>query len=138
MRRDTFRYIESEVYSYHDTLKEIKLVEYELLNDSKTAYDDVQSGRTSVRTITDSTAKKATALIDNRRLTRMRDKTGAIQEAYENMIPEKRELIRLYYWEKPGELTWEGVAKELNIGRRTAIRWRKTFIHEVGRRLGEN
>lgn len=138
LRKSTFKYIEREVYDLHDTLKRIKELEYEILNETENAgYDDIGKGKSSVMTISDITAKKATALVEDRRLKRLREKANAILKVYDEMIDEKKKLVSLYYWERPGELTWDGVAKELHISRRTALRWREAFIYAVAEELGE-
>ena len=137
LERHKFKYIEGEIYRFHDTLKEIKLIEYEILHDYSTHTDDPQAGRTSVRTITDTTAIKATELVEHKRLKRMKEKVDAILKVYNSLPEEKKSLIKLYYWDRPGELTWEGVAKELNMGRATAIRWRNAFVHKVAEEMGE-
>ena len=134
----TFKYIEKEIYSLHDTLKEIKLIEYEILHGTDVDTDSPQPGRTSVRTINDTTAIKATELVEHKRLKRMKEKADAILKVYNSLPEEKKRLIELYYWDRPGELTWEGVAKELNMGRATAIRWRNSFVLKVAEEMGES
>lgn len=137
LKKATFKYIESEVYHLQETLHEIKMLENEIIHGSSIDLDSPRPGRNSVRNISDSTAQKATALSEHVSLKRMNEKTQAILNIYNKLIPEKKELIKLYYWERPGELTWDGVAKKLNIGKRTAIRWRKSFIYDVAKELGE-
>lgn len=134
----TFKYIEKEIYSLHDTLKEIKLIEYEIVHGTDIDIDSPQPGRTSVRTINDTTAIKATELVEHKRLKRMKEKVDAILKVYNSLPEEKKRLIELYYWDRPGELTWEGVAKELNMGRATAIRWRNSFVLRVAEEMGES
>ena len=134
----TFKYIEKEIYSLHDTLKEIKLIEYEIVHGNDIDTDSPQPGRTSVRTINDTTAIKATELVEHKRLKRMKEKVDAILKVYNSLPEEKKSLIKLYYWDRPGELTWEGIAKELNMGRATAIRWRNSFVLRVAEEMGES
>lgn len=134
----TFKYIEKEIYSLHDTLKEIKLIEYEIVHGNDIDIDGPQPGRTSVRTINDTTAIKATELVEHKRLKRMKEKVDAILKVYNSLPEEKKSLVKLYYWDRPGELTWEGIAKELNMGRATAIRWRNSFVLRVAEEMGES
>lgn len=134
----TFKYIEKEIYSLHDTLKEIKLIEYEIVHGNDIDIDSPQPGRTSVRTINDTTAIKATELVEHKRLKRMKEKVDAILKVYNSLPDEKKSLIKLYYWDRPGELTWDGIAKELNMGRATAIRWRNSFVLRVAEEMGES
>ena len=137
LKKATFKYIESEVYSLQETLREIDIIRYELLHSTDVDLDSPQPGRNSVRDITDETEVKATALVEHRKLNRLEKVTSAILKVYDNLIPEKQELIKLYYWKRPGELTWNGIAKKLHIGRATALRWRKAFIYDIAEELGE-
>lgn len=139
LRRKTFQYIESEVYNLHETLKEIELTETEVLHPFDEEPDDpgLISGKNSVRIPGDPTSKTATILVENRKLKRMKQVADAVLKTYSIMMPEKQEVIRIYYWDKPGELTWEGVAKETHTSRRTAIRWREKFIYDIANELGE-
>jgi len=138
LKRQTFKYIEREIYDLHDTIKEIKVIEYDIIHGNDTDIDSPQPGRTSVRTINDTTAIKATELAEHKRLKRMKEKVNAILKVYNSLPEEKKRLIELYYWERPGELTWDGVAKELHIGRATAIRWRNAFVKRVAQEMGES
>lgn len=137
LRKPTFKYIESEVFNLQDTLHEIDLMRYEIIHSTSIDLDSPQPGRNSVRNITNQTESKATALMTHKKLERLEEKSNSILKIYDGLIPEKQELIKLYYWKRPGELTWEGVAKEINIARSTAIRWRRTFIYDVAKELGE-
>ncbi|MFA1819019.1 transcriptional regulator [Virgibacillus oceani] len=139
LKRSTFKYIEAEVYNLHETLKEIELTESELLDPYEEEPDDptIVKGANSVRIPGDPTGKTATLLVEHKTLQRMKQVSGAIKKVYAGLIPEKQEVIKIYYWDKPGELTWDGVAKETDTSRRTAIRWRKHFIYEIAKELGE-
>ena len=138
LKRQTFKYIEREIYDLHDTIKEIKVIEYDIMHGSNIDVDSPKPGRTSVRPISDPTAVKATELVEHRRLKRMKEKVNAILKVYNSLPEEKKRLIELYYWERPGELTWDGIAKELNMGRATAIRWRNAFVKRVAQEMGES
>lgn len=140
MRRKTFQYIESEVYDLHDTLKKIKLKELEIIHPFDEEQNDpgVFAGSNSVRVPGDPTGKTASLLVEERQLARMRNVTNAIVKIFNNLIEEKQKVIKLYYWDKPGKLTWEGVGEETNTSRRTAMRWRKDFIESIASELGEH
>lgn len=99
--------------------------------------DSPQPGRNSVRNVTDETGVKAIALHEHKRLEKMERNSNAILKVYDNLIDEKKELVKLYYWKRPGELTWEGIAKEIHVSRITAIRWRKAFVYAIAKELGE-
>src|SRR5699024_2620897 len=137
LSKETFKYIEGKVYNIHSYLHEIDMMRYEILHGTGVDVDSPQPGRNSVRAITDEVERKAFDLVEHKKLKRYEQLTSAILKVYDSLIDEKQELIKLYYWQRPGELTWNGVAKELHIGRATAIRWRKAFIYEIAKELGE-
>ena len=134
----TFRYIESEIYAYQDTLKRIDMLRYQIIHETTNNDDEnVGAGSNSVRSNHSIPEQKATSLLTDKRLQRMQEKAKAIQKVYDGLLPEKQEVIKLYYWDRPGELTWEGVATKTNTSRATALRWRKQFVCDVAKELGE-
>ena len=138
LKRQTFKYIEQEIYDLHDTIKEIKAIEYDIIYGNIADSENPIPGRVSAREATDPTAIKATELVEHKKLQRMKEKVNAILKVYNSLPEEKKRLIELYYWERPGELTWDGIAKELHIGRATAIRWRNAFVKQVAQEMGES
>lgn len=126
-----FRHIESEIHSYHDTVKEIKKRREELL--SKPA-EELVGGRPN--TPGDPTGSIVSRLVDDKRLMELERIAYAIETVYNMLDNEHRELVRLYYWTKPQTLTWDGIALRLNVSRRTAIYRRKQIVQAVGERLG--
>ena len=135
MNKHQFNYLEETVRSYHDMIKQVKEIELEIIHSTPT-HDDIQAGRTNVRNNSDDTGDRATALVTDRRLCRLKEKVDAVKGAYESLIEEKQELIELYYWgNKRKNLT--GIAYDMNIHPRTAYRWRREFINKLARLLGE-
>ncbi|WP_165820894.1 transcriptional regulator [Pueribacillus theae] len=138
LKPSTFKYIESEIYSYHETVKHIELIEYEIEHSTTNNHDEnTNVGKNSVRANISPVERKVTALLEHKQLKRMYSITDAIKKIYERLDDDKKKLMNLYYWERPGELTWEGIAKECNIGRMTALRWRKQIVYAIAHELGE-
>lgn len=126
------------MFDYYDTLKRIELKQEEILHPFNEFPDEnTGAGSNSVMTISDPTAKTGSILAEEKELKRMREIVRAIHKVYHRLIDEKKEVIKLYYWDRPGELTWDGVAQETGTSRATALRWRKGFILKVARELGE-
>src|SRR5699024_9949014 len=96
LRAATFKYIESEVFHLHETLRMIDLIKHEIIHGTNRDIDSPQPGRNSVRNITDETAIKGTELYEHKRLREMEKKSKAILKVYNNLIDEKQELIDLY------------------------------------------
>lgn len=137
MKRHKLKYLESLVYEYKKTKREIKLLELDIIDEMDRSANDVEQGSSSVRKITDMTAIKANTLIEDKKLNRMRQVTEAIERVFNGIMEEKQDLIAFYYWEHPNKYTWDGVSIELCMSRSTAIRWRNGFIKELQKELGE-
>lgn len=135
MNRHTFNYLESITYAYHDTKRQIKEIEEELLYESK--WSDVKAGKVSVKEKVDTTAVKAAALVEDRRLKRLREQVDAVDRAYNSLIPEKQELVKLYYWDDPAPRPMNYYAEKLSLSVRTAYRWRREYIYRLAKELGE-
>src|SRR5699024_10839096 len=133
-----FKSIETKVYNYKKIKREIKMLELDIIDGGDRSADEIGSGKNSVRTITDMTAIKANTLIEDRRLSRMKQDTKAIESVFNSLLEEKQDLISLYYWEQPNKYTWVGVAGEMNTSRGKGIRWRNQFIKEETKGMGEN
>lgn len=138
IKKSTFKYIESEIYSYHDTLKQIESLRYEIIHQSHSSRDqNNEAGKSSVRNISNETERIGTALATDKRIERMHKITKSIKKVYDQLDSDKKRLMKLYYWDRPGELTWDGVARELSAGRMTVIRWRRQIVTAIAYELGE-
>lgn len=133
LRRGTFKHIEAELYAYQDTIKEISRLRDEILHASPEP-DRTGGGRSNMPS--DSTGLAATRLATNKRLNTLTEVAEAIKGVYDSLTPDKQKLVRLRYWTKPQLLTWDGVAMELHVSRRQAMRWRDEIVLAIALRLG--
>lgn len=134
LRKATFAHIESELYSYQETLKEIEFLKEEILFSKSSTDENTGGGRGS--TISKPTERTATRLLTNRRLTNLTEITNAIEKVYTGLPPDHQRLVRAKYWTRPQLKTWDGIAKELHINRATAFRWRDQIIYTIAEVLG--
>lgn len=135
LRRATFQHIESEMYSYHDTRKEIIRLKNEILYGSHGTVDEnVGGGRSNLPS--DPTGRTAVLLTSHKRLEQLQAISDAIETAYNALDPAKQKLVRLRYWARPQLLNWEGIASQLHVSRRQAMRWRDEIVHMIAIRLG--
>lgn len=134
LKRGTIKHIESEIYSYWDSMREVKAIRAALIARNPFLDENVGGGRSNLPG--DPTGSAAAALVSHARLQELERITGAIRAVYDQLPPEKKRLVELRYWTKPQTRTWEGIAQELNVGRRTAFRWRDEIIHAIAGRLG--
>lgn len=133
LKNGTFKHIESELYAYHETKKEIIRLKNDILHASR--QPDLSGGGRS-NWPGDPTGETATLLATHRRIEQLERIVEAIEAVYEALPREKQELVRLKYWTKPQTLTWDGIALKLHVSRRTAINWRDEIVFAIAERLG--
>ena len=132
LKKGTFKHIESELYAYEDTKREIEQIREEIIH--RTPLIDNPEGRAN--TPSDPTATTATLLMTHRRLDQLERIAKAIDQIYQELPDDKKKLIKLKYWTKPQTKTWEGIAQEINISRRQALRWRNEIVFAIADAIG--
>ncbi|WP_059050823.1 transcriptional regulator [Paenibacillus senegalimassiliensis] len=135
IKRGTFQHVESEIYAYHETRKEILRLKNEILHGGKSGEDEnVGGGRSNLPG--DPTGRTAVLLTSHKKLEQLQTIADAVEAVYRELTPEKQRLIRLRYWTRPQTLTWDGIAKEVPAHRATVIRWRNEIVKEVAIKIG--
>lgn len=132
--RATFLHIESELYAYHDTKKEIVRLRNEILYSTQARDENVGGGRSSLPS--DRTGQTAVLLMSSRKIDSLERIVEAIEWIVERLPDEKKRLIRLRYWDHSRKLTWDGIAAELHVSRRQAIRWRDGIVNLIAEKIG--
>lgn len=133
IKQGTFKHVESELYSYHETKKEIERLKKDILLSSSSP-DLTGGGRSNLPG--DPTGRTATLMMTHRKIEQLERIVEAIEEIYGQLSEEKKKMIKLRYWTKPRTLTWEGIAKEIPAHRATVIRWRNEIIKAIADKLG--
>lgn len=135
LRRDTYRYTESEIRMYPETVKEYNRRKLELLTDRKETDDAQSSSKPNI--ISNPTERYAIRLVEDRRLTRLRNVIDAVKDVYDASSEEHKRFIELNYWARPKALTIDGIALELNVSVRTLYRFRNEIVYNVSHLMGE-
>ena len=134
LRRGTFQHVESELYAYHDTRKEIVRLKNEILHAS--APPDENAGGSRGNMPGDPTGRTAVLMVTHRRIEQLERIVEAIESVVERLPEHKKQLVRLRYWDKPRTLTWDGIAMKLHISRRQAMRWRDEIVYDIAAKIG--
>lgn len=131
IEKSNFKLIESELYCYNETKKELEQLEEEIIEGSAFQEVCVQSGTTG-----DTTANKAVKLISSKAIIECERRIKAIDKTL--LILQQNEtklrLLQMKYFER--RYTDIGIQNELHISDRTFYRWRKEIIKLVGNYLG--
>lgn len=133
IKKGTFQHVESELYAYHETKKEIVRLKNDILYAS--ALPDLTGGGRG-NLPGDPTGRAATLMVTHKTIQELERIIEAIESVVERLPEKKRELVKLKYWTKPQTLTWDGIAMRLDVSRRQAINWRDEIIYAVSERLG--
>ena len=134
LQKSTFKHIEAEWYRYHDTLKEIENLRQEIIHSKNNPDENVGGGRSNIPG--QPTERIATRLTTHKKLKYLEEIVQAIQMVYNTLPDEYKKLVRLKFWSRNRQLTWDGVALELNVSKRQAMRWRDEIIQATGEVLG--
>ncbi|MCD7034321.1 transcriptional regulator [Metabacillus sp. GX 13764] len=134
VRKATFKHIESELFDYKDTIKEIEFLRQNIMFCKENDDENIGGGRSSF--ISSPTETIATRLTTHKRLTQLEEIAHAIEKVYTGLPETHRQLIQLKYWTKPQLKTWDGIASELHVSRRQAFNWRDEIINLLAEVLG--
>ncbi|HWL26772.1 MAG TPA: transcriptional regulator [Ureibacillus sp.] len=126
--------MEYELYSYHDTLKEIQFLRNNIMFTKENDDENVGGGRSSLPS--SPTEQIGVRLATHKKLNNLEEIAEAIEKVYNIVNDDYKKLIRLKYWTRPQTKTWEGIAAELHISRRQVLRWRDQIIQAVAEVLG--
>ncbi|GGJ61904.1 transcriptional regulator [Virgibacillus salexigens] len=137
-KKITFKHAESEWYNYHHTLKEIARLRENIMNPFDEDPDDptIVKGANSVRNPGNPTERIATRLTTNKQLNYLTEIADAIDQVYNALPDDYKELVRLRYWSKHKKMTWEGISLRLDVSERQARRWRNEIIQATLEVLG--
>lgn len=132
LKRATFRYIESELYSYKDTKKEIKQLRDQIIH-GKENDENIGGGQSNLPG--QPTELVATRLATHKTLQNLVEVTDAIENVYKQVSDEHRSIIDLKYFDNH-KLYWDDVAYQLSMHRNTVFKYRREFILLVANKLG--
>jgi RinA family phage transcriptional activator len=133
IRKATFKHVESEIFGYHDTLKEIDRLKKNILYASSPV-DTNGGGRSNLPS--DPTGRVATIMLTHRSIVQLELIVNSISEVYTQLPEDKQKFVRLKYWTKPQTLTWDGIARKLNVSNRQAFRWRDEIVYAISEKIG--
>lgn len=134
LKKATFKHVESELYSYKDTLKEIENLRKDIMFCNENEDENIGGGRNNLPS--SPTERIATRLATHKRLNKLEEIANAIEKVYTGLPEDYQKLVRLKYWTKPQLKTWEGIAGEIPVSRRTAFNMRDEVVNAVSEVLG--
>ena len=134
LKKPAFKHIESELFSYRDTLREINNLRKNIMFCKENDDENIGGGRSSITSAP--TERIATRLATHKMLLRLEEIANAIEKVYTGLPEDYQKLVRLKYWTRPQTLTWDGIAMELHVSRRTAFKMRDEIVYTIAEVLG--
>lgn len=132
--REAFRYAERLLYSHREAKKELERLREEILFE-KTSYDEnIGGGKSNLPR--DPIGNAVSSLYSHKRVGELEESVRVVDEIYQQLPEEKKQIVKLYYWSKPRKLTLYGVAIELEKGEKTVRRWKNEIVQLVAIRKG--
>lgn len=116
-----------------DYRKQLKFREWEL-TENRTVDENIGGGK--VNRISDPTAAKAAALIQDERYQNYSKIIRAIEQTYATVDEDLRTIVSMRYWDKNDVYEWEDIADKLYISRSKVLRKRNLLIDKTAERLG--
>ena len=133
IKKATFKHIEAELYSYHDTKKEIARLREEIMYDTQQADENIGGNRTLE--VGRPTERIATRLLTHKTLRNLEEITEAIESVYNSLEKEQQDIVNMRYWAKPSK-DWGYIADMCCMGRRTAFNYRAMIVMTIAEKIG--
>lgn len=133
MKQAAFKYVEDELYNYHESKKEIERIRDEIIHGKSSTDENIGGGRAG---ISKPTERIATMLLTNRKLEHLERVVNAIDYIVKNLPEERRAFVEMRYFKRPQVYNWEGLAYQLGQGRATLFRWRNEVVYAIGELIG--
>lgn len=131
LSKAAFKHIESEIYYYNDTLKEIERLRKEIMFD-KGPVDESGIRSSEIGRPTELIAAR---LVTHKRLRNLEEITEAIEYSYNALSEDHQRVIKTKYWSKK-RLNWDDVAIQCNMHRNTAMKLRKDVVFLIADKIG--
>lgn len=134
MNNGTFKFIEQTLIDFNEiddyVENRIEELKYPVVHTD----ENIGGGKSNI--MTKPTERLAITLADDLMLSNLRNTKQVVESVLDELEPKPRQVIELYYIDKPRTLTWAGVALETNFTERHCRRIRNGVFKEIAKRLG--
>ena len=130
LSKEVFRYVEFELYSYKQTLKELKLEEDDAIYGSRTA--DINSG-IRAKYKKSSPVENSLMKLSTKRVVKLINTLNQIDNALNKLDKIYRDFFTSFYCKKTGVVQ---VCIDMHISEKTCYNYRKKIVTAVAAEMG--
>ena len=125
--RAVFRYIEHELYSYDETVRQLEMLKDDIIQETPFRVTGTDSG------ISNLTESKGLRLVTNRAIVRLENTVRAIDDALALLSEAHRDLCELKYRQRK---PWRQICEEMPTSERSYFRMRREIVEAVALEMG--
>ena len=134
MNTGTFKFIEQTLIDYKGMDKHIERRIKELKYPVVHTDENIGGGKSN--RVSNPTERLAITLADDLMLSNLRNIKNTVDDVLDDLEPEAREVIELYYIKSPRKYTWVGVAENVRYSERQCRRIRDEVFERIAKKLG--
>lgn len=134
MRKGTYSFIEQTLLDYNEIDKHIKKRVEELTYPVSVPDDNI--GGSSSGRLSNPTERLAVTIMDDMLISNLKHTKAIVDEVLDELEPDARRVIHLYYIDHPRKYTWTGVALEANFSESYCRKIRNIVFEKIAKKLG--
>lgn len=134
MKRGTFEFIEETLVDYPYIDKHIKDRIEELTYPVTIVDENIGGGRSEKRS--DPTFRIAATITDDLLIANLKHNKFVVDSVLEELDPKAKEVIELYYMQKPRKYTWAGVSDQTGYSEKQCRNIRGAIFKQIAKKLG--
>lgn len=134
LRVETYTFIEGIIRNYKTYPRWISQRKEEIIAPHKQIDENIGGGRGG--SISNTTERAVTALVLDKSLMSLQREYEAVDLAFNTCEEKTKEIIELYYLQRPRTKTWDGVAQEVGYSKKQCQRLRDGFVKFIAEQIG--
>lgn len=134
MRKGTYSFIEQTLLDYNEIDKHIKKRVEELTYPVNAPDENIGGSRSS--NVSNPTERLAVTIMDDMLISNLKHTKNIVDEVLDDLEPEARKVIQLYYIDHPRKYTWSGVAEKTNFSAGHCRKIRNAVFEKIANKLG--
>ena len=134
MKKGTYSFIEQTLSDYNEIDSHIKKRVEEITY--PVSITDENIGGSSSGAISNPTERLAITIMDDMLISNLKYTKSIVDDVLDSLEPNARQVIELYYIDRPRKYTWTGVSLESNFSESYCRKIRNIVFEKIAKKLG--